>query len=98
MPTSSPRAANDPAATGERRTGNSRNRPATAAVEHSAAGPAPDLAREAVIRLHAYRLWERRGHSHGHAMDDWLQAEQELGHLGGMATARLPRSRAESAR
>lgn len=49
----------------------------------------PDLAREAVIRLHAYRLWERRGRSEGQAIDDWLQAETELAHLGAPGPARL---------
>ena len=57
-----------------------------------------DLAREAVIRLHAYRLWERRGGREGHAMDDWLQAEAEFAHLGGHAEARLSGPAAEDAR
>lgn len=61
-------------------------------------GPTPDLAREAVIRLHAYRLWEHRGRSEGRAMDDWLQAEAELAHLGGQATGRLQGPGAEGAR
>jgi hypothetical protein len=30
------------------------------------------------IANRAYRLWERRGHGHGHDLDDWLQAEREL--------------------
>lgn len=61
------------------------------------ADPPPDLAREAVIRLHAYALWERRGCSDGHAMDDWLQAEAELAHLAGRTHTRLPGPGAEGA-
>jgi hypothetical protein len=30
------------------------------------------------IAHRAYDLWERRGRSHGHDLDDWLQAEREL--------------------
>src|SRR5712664_3364905 len=30
------------------------------------------------IRVRAYQLYERRGKRHGHALDDWLQAEAEL--------------------
>ncbi len=59
--------------------------------------PPPDLAREAVIRLHAYTLWERRGCNDGHAMDDWLQAEAELAHLAGRTHTRLPGPGAEGA-
>lgn len=67
-----------------------------------AAGPAsrraPDLAGEAVIRLHAYRLWEQRGRHDGHAIDDWLQAEAELVHLGGQPAPRLGRPGTKDAR
>jgi hypothetical protein len=66
----------------------------------NSADPSPaadDLAREAVIRLHAYTLWERRGRSDGHAMEDWLQAEAELAHLAGRPTARLQAPGAEGA-
>lgn len=62
------------------------------------ASASPDLAREAVVRLHAYRLWERRGRSDGHAMDDWLQAESELAHLGSSSRSRLSGPGAEGAR
>ena len=71
--------------------------PATAG---SPADPAPgseDLAREAVIRLHAYTLWEQRGRNDGHAMEDWLQAEAELARLAGRPTARLQGPGAEGA-
>jgi Protein of unknown function (DUF2934) len=30
------------------------------------------------IRLRAYELYEQRGKAHGHALEDWLQAEAEL--------------------
>ncbi len=30
------------------------------------------------IRLRAYELFEARGRNHGHDLDDWLQAEQEI--------------------
>lgn len=30
------------------------------------------------IRRHAYALWESRGRQDGHALDDWLQAEQQI--------------------
>ncbi len=30
------------------------------------------------IRLRAYELFESRGREHGHDLDDWLQAEQEI--------------------
>ncbi len=30
------------------------------------------------IRLRAYELFEARGRTHGHDLDDWLQAEHEI--------------------
>ncbi len=33
---------------------------------------------EEEIRRRAYELYEARGRAHGHAVDDWLQAEQEI--------------------
>lgn len=30
------------------------------------------------IRARAYESWEKRGRSHGHDLDDWLQAQHEL--------------------
>src|SRR5437762_2024503 len=30
------------------------------------------------VAMRAYELYEQRGRDHGHDMDDWLQAEQEL--------------------
>jgi hypothetical protein len=34
--------------------------------------------REHAIRELAYQLWEGRGHQHGHAIEDWLDAERLL--------------------
>ena len=31
------------------------------------------------IRAAAYALYEARGHLEGHALEDWLQAEQQVG-------------------
>ena len=31
------------------------------------------------IRLRAYELYEQRGRQDGHALDDWLQAEADVG-------------------
>ncbi len=33
---------------------------------------------EEKIRLRAYQLYEERGRTDGHALDDWLQAEAEI--------------------
>ena len=30
------------------------------------------------IRIRAYLLFEKRGGEHGRALDDWLQAEEEI--------------------
>ncbi len=38
--------------------------------------PEPMLEHE--IRLRAYDLFERRGKSDGHALDDWLKAENAI--------------------
>lgn len=35
---------------------------------------------EQAIRQRAYELYIARGRAHGHALDDWLQAEAELVH------------------
>jgi DUF2934 family protein len=51
----------------------------------STSGPTPhksevqNLARDERIRRRAYDLYERRGRAEGHDLDDWLQAEAELG-------------------
>ncbi len=33
---------------------------------------------EQKIRLRAYEIFEARGRTHGHDLDDWLQAEREI--------------------
>jgi len=33
---------------------------------------------EVLIRFRAYELWEQKGRRHGRALEDWLEAEQEL--------------------
>ena len=38
---------------------------------------AEPVSHEEVARL-AHRLWAERGGQHGHDMDDWFRAEQEL--------------------
>jgi hypothetical protein len=30
------------------------------------------------VRNRAYQLYEKRGRTHGHALDDWLQAKAEV--------------------
>ena len=37
-----------------------------------------DPSPESQVRARAYELYEQRGMTDGHAMDDWLQAEQEI--------------------
>ncbi len=33
---------------------------------------------EQQIRLRAYQIFEQRGKTEGHALDDWLEAEQQV--------------------
>jgi hypothetical protein len=33
---------------------------------------------QGAIRSYAYTLYERRGHQHGHDLEDWLRAESEV--------------------
>lgn len=40
-------------------------------------GPASDIS-EHEIRTYAYELYERRGGTEGHAVEDWLMAEAHL--------------------
>lgn len=35
------------------------------------------VSQEEVARL-AHSYWQQRGHQHGHHMEDWIRAEQEL--------------------
>ncbi len=37
-----------------------------------------DPSLESQIQARAYELYQQRGMSDGHALDDWLQAEQEI--------------------
>jgi hypothetical protein len=34
--------------------------------------------REKLVRLKAYELYEQRGKTDGHAVDDWVEAESKL--------------------
>jgi hypothetical protein len=43
------------------------------AIRRSASDPSEDD-----IRVRAYRRYLERGGSHGHDVDDWIQAEKEL--------------------
>jgi hypothetical protein len=36
----------------------------------------------------AYALWQARGQRHGHALDDWLEAERQLRDSNGIAAGR----------
>ncbi|MBZ5631082.1 MAG: DUF2934 domain-containing protein [Acidobacteriia bacterium] len=40
--------------------------------------PAQAQSVEEKIRIRAYLLFEKRGGEHGRALDDWLQAEEEI--------------------
>jgi hypothetical protein len=45
---------------------------------------------EKQIQQRAYELYEQRGRTDGHDLEDWLQAEREIkGRLGSAATASL---------
>ena len=37
-----------------------------------------ELELEHQIRLRAYELYEARGRRHGHELDDWLRAKEEI--------------------
>lgn len=39
---------------------------------------AQDPSQESQIQARAYELYQQRGMSDGHALEDWLQAEQEI--------------------
>jgi hypothetical protein len=41
--------------------------------------PDGSLKLHAQIRQRAYELYGQRGREHGHDLDDWLEAEAELG-------------------
>ncbi|HEY6444995.1 MAG TPA: DUF2934 domain-containing protein [Acidobacteriaceae bacterium] len=50
---------------------------APASSHTNGAAPRPSVSREEIARL-AHKFWAERGHQHGHHVDDWLRAEQEL--------------------
>ena len=50
-------------------------------------GPASDETREAMVRLVAYRFYERRGFVSGSELQDWLEAEMEVDRQLAQATA-----------
>jgi hypothetical protein len=56
------------------------NMPAPAARNRSrtATAPAISIPSEDKIRSRAYQLYEERGREDGHAMEDWLRAEEEI--------------------
>jgi len=55
-------------------------KPVTAAVrnENNVAILQPRAVSQEMIELAAYQIWLQRGQSHGQALEDWIQAEQEL--------------------
>lgn len=44
------------------------------------------------VRLRAYSLYEARGRQDGHALDDWLQAEQQVLRRAAERSEDAPRS------
>jgi len=46
---------------------------------------------EVLIRFRAYELWEQKGREHGRALEDWLEAEQEIGDALSKAAGTPPR-------
>ena len=58
--------------------GNSKPRTKIAAVPPVSSEMAPSQPLEEQIRARAYQLYEKRGKTEGHEMEDWLQAEAEL--------------------
>ena len=52
---------------------------------HTQAAAPQTTTQEEQVRVRAYELYQQRGMSDGHELDDWLQAEQEI--LGRSALA-----------
>ena len=52
---------------------------------HTQAAAPQTTTQEEQVRVRAYELYQQRGMSDGHELDDWLQAEQEI--LGRPASA-----------
>jgi len=57
--------------------------------------PASEVTPEA-IAVRAYEIYLSRGGSHGHSIDDWLQAERELQVSGGKRRVAIDRRGAAS--
>ncbi len=47
-----------------------------------------DPSLQSQIQARAYELYQQRGMSVGHALDDWLQAEQEISQISTFVTAK----------
>ena len=47
---------------------------------------ASSLTRDELIRQTAYSHFEARNHTHGHEVEDWLQAETKVGQMPGQRT------------
>lgn len=61
--------------------------PAKPSAEHEVSakkGPASDVS-EHEVRIYAYELYERRGSTEDHAVEDWLRAEADLAARGNHA-------------
>ena len=46
---------------------------------------------EVLIRFRAYELWEQKGREYGRALEDWLEAEQEIADALSKAAGTRPR-------
>ena len=46
---------------------------------------------EVLIRFRAYELWEQKGREYGRALEDWLEAEQEIADALSKAAGTQPR-------
>jgi len=49
----------------------------TVSENHHATKQGRSFSQDEVARL-AHSYWQQRGHKHGHHMEDWFRAEQEL--------------------
>jgi hypothetical protein len=53
-------------------------KPKTSTLAPKSDGPTILIPIEQQIQQRAYELYEQRGRTHGHELDDWLQAECEI--------------------
>lgn len=51
--------------------------PGPVAVHSNGSAASASVSRDEIARL-AHKFWAERGHQHGHHVEDWLRAEQEL--------------------